>query len=238
MSEPAKPRVPLPIAKVTEKLFLGLSSFRGKRIFHPHGVGFELELTVEDSSGEGALLGRRGRHRGFARLSRAVGLPGSLPDALGFAFRLADVYGPGRHQDFLLVSSARPVVARHALLPGRAGFFGQFYSTLLPYRIGEKVRMVGLEPRPLIRSSRRLDGLPSAAPGRSFDLCLAPLTGPWGIVAELQLGPVLPDRQTEALRLNPWNTGDGIRPLGPLMGLRRPAYEGSQRGRRDLGPGP
>ncbi len=34
----------------------------------------------------------------------------------------------------------------------------------------------------------------------------------------------------EGLRFNPWYTGGGIRPAGPLQGIRGDAYRGSQRG--------
>lgn len=226
------PRVPLPVARATEALFRRLSAMRGRRIFHPRGVGFELEVRIAPGGGaDGTFLSRPAVHRGVARLSRAAGLPGSLPDVLGFAFRLTDVHGPGRHQDFLLVTSARSPLARHALLPAPRGFFGHFYSSLLPYSVGEKVRMVGLEPRPLAHSTNRLDEIGSAAPGTACSLCLASLTGTWDTVAEIELGERLPDTEIEPLRLDPWNTGGGIRPTGPLMGLRRPAYAGSQRGR-------
>jgi hypothetical protein len=36
---------------------------------------------------------------------------------------------------------------------------------------------------------------------------------------------------TEALRFNPWTTGEGIVPVGRLNRLRRPSYASSQQGR-------
>jgi hypothetical protein len=42
------------------------------------------------------------------------------------------------------------------------------------------------------------------------------------------IGAPLDDAEGDALRLNPWHTGPGIKPLGVLQALRRFAYVGSQ----------
>jgi hypothetical protein len=42
----------------------------------------------------------------------------------------------------------------------------------------------------------------------------------------------MPADEAERLRFNPWNSGGGIVPAGPFQGVRLPAYEGSQKGRR------
>ena len=70
----------------------------------------------------------------------------------------------------------------------------------------------------------------------SFDLCLATLFGAWQPVADLRIGTRLDDAFVESLAFNPWHTGGGLRPVGPLMRLRKPAYAGSQRG-RSVDPG-
>jgi hypothetical protein len=123
------------------------------------------------------------------------------------------VYGLGRHQDFLLATSSSGPLLQHLLLPGVVA--RQPYSSLLLYKIDGDVRVVGALP----------DG-----DGR-FKLAVAPLRGGWRAIGELTLRAVLPGEYTEQLAFNPWNTGEGIRPVGPLMGLRRAAYRGSQRGR-------
>jgi hypothetical protein len=63
------------------------------------------------------LLSRPGEHRVIVRFSRAVGVPRPIPDPLGLSLRVPDVYGDGRHQDFLLVTSADYPVAHHIFLP-------------------------------------------------------------------------------------------------------------------------
>jgi hypothetical protein len=39
----------------------------------------------------------------YRSLSRALGLPEWLPDPCGLAIRAPDAYGPGRHQDLLML---------------------------------------------------------------------------------------------------------------------------------------
>lgn len=205
--------VPGPVARAAGLTFRALSAVRGARIFHPHGTGYDATLTITSGWQGVSALTAGSEHRAIVRLSRAIGLPQPLPDAHGIGLRLPDVYGPGRHQDFLLATSAGGPLFQHLLLPGLAP--GQPYSSLLLYKIGDDVRLVGALP----------DG------DDAFQLAVAPLRGGWRPIGELRLGRALPGEYTEQLAFNPWNTGEGIRPIGPLMGLRRAAYRGSQRGR-------
>jgi hypothetical protein len=201
------------VARATGGLFRGLSALRGSRVFHPKGTGYDATLEVT-SGWEGVpALAPGAEHRAIVRISRAIGLPASLPDIDGIGLRLPDVYGAGRHQDFLLATSAAGPFFQHLLLPQVAE--RQPYSSLLLYRIGGDIRLVGA-----IRDGER-----------SFKLAVAPLRGGWRPIGELTLGSALPAAYTEQLAFNPWNTGGGIMPFGPLMGLRRAAYRGSQRGR-------
>lgn len=210
---PPRPSVPEPVERVAAGVFSTLSAIRRKRIFHPRGDGFEADFEVDRPLHryDGIpLLSERTTHPATVRLSRAIGFPPPLPDLLGLAFRIET--GP---QDFLLVSSARPPALRHLLLPTRAGFGANTYSSILPYRIADEVRLVGALP---------IDPL-------EYDIAIAPLGGEWEPFARLRLRAALPDEETERLELNPWNTSPGLKPIGPLNGLRRSAYDGSQRGR-------
>jgi hypothetical protein len=210
-----RPDVPEPVERAAAAFFGALSAARGRRIFHPRGDGFEIEFEVDrplhryDGIG---LLSQRRTYSGVARLSRAIGIPSPLPDLLGVAFRIDADTGP---QDFLLISSARAPGLRHLLLPSRAGFSSNSYSSILPYRIGDELRLVGAEP---------------LGP-TEYEVRLAPLNGPWEAFARLRLRAALAPEATENLRLNPWNTLPGLKPVGPMNGLRRSSYAGSQRGR-------
>jgi hypothetical protein len=207
--------VPEPVERAAAALFGALSSLRGKRIFHPRGDGFEIEVEVDRPIHryDGIpLLSERRTYPGVARLSRALGLPAPLPDLLGIAARIELDAGP---QDLLLVSSARPPGIRHLLLPTRGGFAANTYSSILPYRIDDEVRLFGAQP---------LGSL-------EYELGIASLTGEWERFGRLRIRAALDPETTENLRLNPWNTAAGLEPVGPLNGLRRSSYRGSQRGR-------
>jgi hypothetical protein len=211
----ARPNVPEPVERAAAAFFGALSAARGKRAFHPRGEGFEIEIEIDRPLHryDGIpLLSERGTHSGVARLSRAVGFPAPLPDLLGLAFRIDVQGGP---QDFLLISSARAPGLRHLLLPSRGGFSSNTYSSILPYRINDELRLVGAAPLgPL-----------------EYELRVAALNGPWEPFGRLRLRAALDPETTENLRLNPWNTLPGVKPVGPMNGLRRSSYAGSQRGR-------
>jgi hypothetical protein len=211
--------------------FASLSHLRGKRIFHPQGVGFAALLEPVAGAPTGAtLFDRVEPAAAVVRLSRSLGLPESLPDPCGLSFRVPDAYGPHSHQDFLLVTSAHGRVARHLLMPS-AAFAGRPYSSLLPYRVGESRSIVGAEaltrsPGPTLAELRHGEGVEL-----SFAITLADPGGPWRKVAELRLEERMPEAATESLSFNPANCGGGIEPAGFLNDLRPSAYRGSQKGR-------
>ena len=235
---PEAPDVPRAVEAVTGAFWGALSRMRGARFFHPDGVAYTATLTVARARREYTgvpLLERRRDYPAIVRFSRATGVPEPLPDILGIAISITDLYGRGRHQDFLLASSAGAPVARHALLPAPHGFFGNSFSSILAYRIGPKIRIVGAEPASEPERYRRgaLAQLVDTAErgDLTYNLTLAPLAGRGEAVAKLVVGERLSDELAERIAFTPWNTGDAIRPVGPFMGLRRAAYRGSQRGR-------
>lgn len=211
--------------------FGALSRLRGTRIFHPKGVGFETTLTpLGAGSGTRLFDGAEGVDA-IVRISRSLGLPEALPDPFGIAIRVPGAYGDGRHQDFLLVSSGRRPVARHLLLPARDAS-APLYSSLLPYRFGGTIVIVGAVAE--TRAAERLDlhALRSIDPSRlSFRICMARPTGGWIDIAKLELDRRLPDELTERIGFNPANDGGGIELAGAINRLRIPAYAGSQKGR-------
>ena len=161
-----------------------------------------------------------------------MGLPETLPDPCGLGLRIVDAHGPGRHQDILLVSSGSAPVARHTISPAR-GFFDRPYSSVLPYHLNDEVVMIG---------ARAAAGPRGPGPGLGelrgreladidFELLLASIRGPWRPVARLELGRRMAPEETEALRLDPTNTGGGLRLAGLVNRLRGPSYRGSQAGR-------
>src|SRR4051794_5560108 len=139
-----------PAATAAGAVFGGLATLRGRRSLHPDGASYEAVVRIDgderyagDIAAGVPLLARPGSHRALLRFSRGLGLPSRLPDALGVAVRLCDLHGEGAHQDLLMTTSAKPPVLHHLLLPALRGPFGQPYSTILPYRVGDGVRRSG-----------------------------------------------------------------------------------------------
>jgi hypothetical protein len=218
------------VGTVAARSLEALSRLRGKRIFHPHGAGFTGLLTpIGEASNEVGVLGRESMT--IVRLSRSFGLPEWAPDPCGLGLRIPDAYGPGRHQDILMVSSARPVVARHVLMPSR-GFFDRPYSTLLPYDLRGRLILIGARAaapeRPGPRLADLLDGPPNDL---DFVLEIAGLREEWSVVASLSLQGRLEPERVERLDLDPTNTGGGLRLAGALNRIRGPSYRRSQAGR-------
>jgi hypothetical protein len=116
--------------------FGSLARARHDRALHPEGVVWAATTTFARSvTGVPAPSGG-GEIDSVLRLSRAIGLPTALPDILGFALRLHDLHGPGRHQDLLLASSPAPPM--HTMLAPARSFERAWFTSLLPYRIGDR----------------------------------------------------------------------------------------------------
>jgi ferritin-like metal-binding protein YciE len=221
------------VAATTAALFSGLSRLRGRRIFHPHGVGFMGTLVPVGAGRTGAALFDGAEQvPAVVRLSRSVGLPENLRDPCGLAVRVPDAYGRGLHQDFLLVSSSLPPVARHLLLPS-GGFSDRPYSSLLPYRLGGQTVLVGAQPLDSASNLTLAELRDRDRADLGFAITLAHPAGEWREVAELRVEGRLPGVVTERLRMNPAHSGGGLEPIGFLNALRPAAYRGSQEGRRD-----
>jgi hypothetical protein len=211
-------------------LFGAISALRQSRSLHPKGVVFEATLTIPERAGQGApLLHEPGEKTAVVRLSKSVGLPAGVPDLLGLTIRFVDAHGPGRHQDFMLITSGDGPVAHHLMVPALS-FFSLPYSSVLPYDIAGDTRLVGaLQATDRPGQGRDFEQLLDT-PDKRFQLALSPLRGRWSPIGELALHGRVPQPQAEKIRFNPWNTGGGIRPTGPFMGLRAGAYRGSQAG--------
>ncbi len=236
-AEPPVPTVPAPVAAATGAFWGAISALRRhRRSLHTNGDAYEAELVIERPQGVGVpLFDEPGRRPAIARLSRGAGLPEPVPDILGIAIRIVDAHGPGAHQDFLLATSAGLPVAHHLLLPATS-FFSRTFSSVLPYSIGGSTRLVGARALagPPHGGDQGLGGVATAAARRelAYELSLARPFGRFARVARLELGAQMPADEAERLRFNPWNSGGGIVPAGPFQGVRLPAYEGSQKGRR------
>lgn len=213
---------------LTEAVFRSLSRLRYGRGFHPDGVAFEATWVPSDDDRlpRTSPLRARAEHA-VVRLSRGAGLPRGLPDVLGVAVKIPDLYGPGRDQDLLLASVGRGP-ARRVLFAARR-FTAAPFSTILPYRtpVGRSPVLgeIGGPDDTSLGMLRTVSG----DPGLAIRLWLLPDVP----LATVRLGARLPDAVAETVCYDPFHTGDDLSPTGLLNRLRRPAYQASQAGRPD-----
>lgn len=214
------------------------AALRGGKAVHPHGAVHEATVSLPGGAPAppaATLFFEPGEHRALVRFSRSLGLPRPLPDLLGMSIRLPDVHGPGRHQDFMLVTSADLPIAHHGFLPA-GDVWERPYSSSLPYRAGRDTFLIGALPDPdgpRPDGEHELDRLRKAADtGRlRFSLAVAAPMGRFRPVGEIRIGARLPE-ELDAIQMNPFNTGGGLAPAGFLNRLRDYAYPLSQAGWR------
>jgi hypothetical protein len=213
--------------------FRALAAARGARAFHPQGFLCRGTWTVERTSplAPGAQVLQAGaEHPCIVRLSRGAGLPEWLPDVYGISVRLEDAYGPGRHQDLLINSSADLPVVHHVFLPSPR-WYGQSHSTCLPYRAGAGLVLIGLQPPRRRGPEPSVDAMRAeVARGTSYGIAVAASLGRWEPIGTLALrDPLAPEFGD--VDFDPWNTGGGLVPATWLNRWRREAYRQSRLGR-------
>lgn len=115
--------------EVAAKPFQWGSALRGRRLFHPVGVLAEGSVERVAPEGEGLPISSS---EVVARVSKAVGTLGSLPDFIGLAFRLAPRERTETPWDILLVSAGSGVLARAVALRPAMSWTGQTLTSLMP----------------------------------------------------------------------------------------------------------
>ena len=203
-----------------------LSKVRGERVIHAKGRAFEGVLRLGGASLGVPLLDEPGEHRVVLRLSRAVGLPDRLPDALGLAVRVLDAHSPGQHQDLVLDTGAAPPVLRRLPLPARQ-VLRATYSSLLPYELAGR-RWV-LAALPVASAPATVSFRDLRVEDVRFRLCVASAHGPWQEVGLVQATADAEDGR--GVRFSPFTTGGGIAPAGWLQAARRSSYDAAHVGR-------
>lgn len=147
------------------------------------------------------------------------------------SLRVLNAHRPGRHQDFLPVSSVDVPVLQQ-LFGAASDLQQRVHSSSLPYRCGDATFLIGALPDP---SSPRPAGddelnrlARAAATGElAFGLAVAPVGGRFRRVATIPVGERLPEA-LDAMRFNPFTCGGRLWPIGVLNRLRDYAYPLSQ----------
>ena len=209
------------------------SAIRGRRIFHPAGV-------LAKGAIERVAPGRYGlpipSGDAIARVSKASGTPGSLPDFIGLALRVVPPQAVALPWDILLVSAGSGVVSRAVALRPTMSWTGQTLTSLMPLRYGERnwwlrARIVtdidgfGLSLQS-VRDGIQCGGIDIAIDQPRGAADFEPL-------ARLTLTTVIEAEQDGDVSFDPVvNTAPGLR-LYPawLAGLRARAYHRSRTGR-------
>jgi hypothetical protein len=200
--------------KALEGVFAAVSRVRpADKPLHPRG---ELHTASIERIGMPSAVGvpwidEAGTSTGVVRLSRATGLPSSLPDIYGLALRLSDGEQPA---DILFATTGLGRATRFVLLPSRhAGQRG--YTTLLPYRSPSG---------PLVLAAK-----PIGATSSEFTLSCAAVAGPWQSFARMTLS-----RSTtrESPSFDPvLNQLPGLAYYAWAANLREGAYRAARRSR-------
>lgn len=205
------------------------SGLRGRRFFHPAGVLAAGSVERVAPGDDGLPIPST---KVIARISKAVGTPGPLPDLIGLALRIPPSNPGASLWDILLVSAGSGVLTRAALLRPATAWSGQTLTSLMPFRyrnhfwwlrarINDGVGGIGLS---LDDVRRRIPG------GIEVALDQACGTGDFEPVARLTLSTVI---DTDEVSFDPvLNTapGLGLYP-GWLADLRARAYQRSREGR-------
>lgn len=104
---------------------------RHRRVFHPDGVLAEgsIERVAPAHTGLPVPSGRV-----VARVSKAAGTPGALPDAIGLALRIVPQADPNTDWDILLASAGSGVLTRAIGLRPVTSWTGRTMTSLVPFR--------------------------------------------------------------------------------------------------------
>ncbi len=175
---------------------------------HPHGTVVAGVLRRHGGARPSGVpwLDEEGEDEVLVRLSRAVGLPGGLPDIFGLAMRVPGARSGGEPSDLLLATTGRGTVTRFLLtwhLPGHERVF----TSLLPYRSARG---------PVLLAARRTED-------DAYELAWARPTGGWTVFARLELGDAPGD--DEPISFDPVaHPLPDLENYGWVRRLRQPAY--------------
>lgn len=182
---------------------------------HPRGEVLQGRLfrTGADPATGVPWLDDAGEDDVLVRRSRAIGLPGSVPDIHGLAVRVP--LPNGGYGDLLLASTGWGRLTRFVLTASRSPQ-GRPMTTLLPYRT---------DRGPLLLGAR-------ATGEESFELAVAAPEGDWARFAELRLSAV-PATDPEISFDPVANQLPGLEQYDAVERLREPSYHTARASRSD-----
>jgi hypothetical protein len=219
--------------EVAAKPFQWGSALRGRRFFHPVGVLAKGSIERVAPAAQGLPIPSSDV---VARVSKAAGTPGALPDFIGLAFRVAPQELKATPWDILLVSSGSGVLARAVALRPTTSWTGQTLTSLMPFRYRGGVWWLRA------RSLTDIDGFGLSLAsvqttiddgGIEFSIDQACGRGDFTPLARLRLTTAMDPDPAEDVSFDPvLNTPPGLTLYpGWLANLRARAYQHSRDGR-------
>lgn len=214
------------------------AAVRSRRLFHPVGVlaNGGIERLAADGDGlpiaSGPIAGR---------VSKALGVPGDLPDIAGLAWRMPSTGTASRPWDVLLATAGlgdASVLANRLLLRPVTSWSNTLFSSLMPLRHGGdlwwvRARLTTAMPSSGLSLDSVVDRI--AHGGLQFDIEQACGTGSFEPLARMNLNEVIPaaEHPDDDVAFDPArNSAPGVE-LWPgwLRRVRRQAYDSSREGR-------
>jgi hypothetical protein len=219
------------VSNLVTKPFQWGAAVRGRRFFHPVGVLAEGFIERIAPAADGLPLPSS---EVVARVSKAAGTPGALPDFVGLAFRVGPQEETTNPWDVLLVSAGSGVLARAVALRPTASWTGQTLTSLMPFRYRGSVWWLRAQSISTVNGfGLSLDSIRRAIDGGGIDFAIdqACGRGDFAPLARLTLTGVL-DRGPDVSFDPVANTAPGLS-LYPewLADLRARAYQRSRDGR-------
>jgi hypothetical protein len=207
------------------------SAIRHRRVFHPLGVlaSGHVERVAPPNRGlpieDAEIIGR---------LSKAIGIPGRLPDLIGLAWRMPPRETEREPWDVLMVSAGSGSLTRFALRP-TLSWTGTSLSTLMPLRRDDGSWWVKAAMITEIGSGLSLDEVRRTITreGIVFDVQQAHGSESFEPLARLSFTTVIPTDADHDVSFDPTRNSPPDVELGPawLTVLRERAYRRSRHGR-------
>jgi hypothetical protein len=206
------------------------SAVRGRRVFHPNGVLARGSLERLAPPGDGLPVDTADV---TARVSKAVGLPGKLPDLIGLAIKLPPAAFAATPWDILMVSTWSGPLGRYALRPVTS--WQSPMTTLMPVKYeGNYWWVRATMTSDLADGDLALDRISTQLSKGDIEYQLEQScgTGPFKPLALVRLTEELPSGSADATFDPTIHSAPGVQ-LAPgwLTDIRRRAYDRSRRGR-------
>jgi len=225
---------------------------RNARLFHPDGVVYWARVCPVATEGALGELAQRFGGTAIVRFSSAWWRGDKeLPDLLGIAIRFVGeenraerkLKTPSLQDQDMLFATARAVLTLPLapLLTNVNDFLANDYYALLPFSVPNLGRVkFRLSPMRLRSdSANRRDRLAARVAAGSavlrFDVKRDQPDAQWQEFAAVQIDE-LAEIDQQSLAMNPFRSGRGVVPVGPIQMMRAAVYPASVLGRRLLRP--